>query len=174
MDHRLEWAGEQKSMSTGFSTSMENRLGRRLGPEFDDFPTWMDDRLSGPNSMTTGFVCQWIMDSGWAGEPNSMTTRFRVGWRIALTRTRIRRRLDSDASHGGLAVGRPTEFGVDWISMEDRLGRRLGPEFDDYCFSTDWAAARLTRIRIRFEWIIASRLRLGRQTGVTSIHSRGR
>ena len=131
---------------------------------------WMIDWAadSDPNSMTIGFGCQWIMVSGpvsgWAGEPNSMTTRFRVGWRIALTRTRIRRRLDSDASHGGLAVGRPTEFGVDWISMEDRLGRRLGPEFDDYCFSTDWAAARLTRIRIRFEWIIASRLRLGRQT----------
>ena len=150
---------------------MENRLGRRLGPEFDDFPTWMDDRLSGPNSMTTGFVCQWIMDSGWAGEPNSMTTRFRVGWRIALTRTRIRRRLDSDASHGGLAVGRPTEFGVDWISMEDRLGRRLGPEFVDYCFSTrmiDWATARLgpKSMTTGFGWIIASRLRLGRRTGV--------
>ena len=24
-----------------------------------------------------------------------------------------------------------------WIRMEDRLGRRLGPDFDDYCFPMD-------------------------------------
>ena len=23
---------------------------------------------------------------------------------------------------------------LDWIRMEDRLGRGLGPDFDDYCF----------------------------------------
>ena len=89
------------------------------------------------------------MEDSADSDPNSTTTGFRC-----IT--------DSHRLAGGLAVGRRTEF--DWISMEDRLGRRLGPEFDDYCFSTDWAAARLTRIRIRFEWIIASRLRLGRQT----------
>ena len=96
MDHRLEWAGEQNSMSTGFRWRIDwatdsardpSNSGHRLGLG------WMIDWAadSDPKSMTTGFG--WILDSGWAGEPNSMTTGFRVGWRIAPTRTRIRRLL---------------------------------------------------------------------------------
>ena len=78
----------------------EDRLGRRLGPEFDDYcfqwmieraadsdPTYdwisMDDRLEWAgeqNSMSTGFRWRidWAADSG----PNSMTTVFRLGWMI--------------------------------------------------------------------------------------------
>ena len=91
------------------------------------------------------------MDSGWAGEPNSMTAtgfQVRVGWRIAPT-TRIRRLLfnfwmiywaaDSDWDPnstttgfrwitdrltGGLPVGRRTEFDVDWLpSLTVKLGK---------------------------------------------------
>ena len=70
---------------------------------------------------------------------------------------------------GGLPVGRRTEFDVNWISMEDRLGRRLEPEFDGCCFPTrmiDWAAdSDPNSMTTGFGWIIASRLRLGRRTG---------
>ena len=52
----------------------EDRLDRRLGPEFDDngfrwtrMIDWAAD--SDPKWMTTGIG--WIMDSDWAGEPNS-------------------------------------------------------------------------------------------------------
>ena len=69
---------------------------------------------------------------------------------------------------GGLPVGRQTEFDI-WISMEDRLSRRLRPGFDDYCFPTrmiDWAADSdpnpMTVTGFKFGWIIAGRLRLGR------------
>ena len=76
MDHRLEWTGQQNSMSTGFRWRMDlatdsdpNSMTFRLG--------WMIDWAADSPDPTTVFG--WIMDSGWAGKPNSMTTGFRVG-----------------------------------------------------------------------------------------------
>ena len=56
MDHRLEWAGEQNSMSTGFRWRID----------------WAAD--SGPNSMTTVFRLGWMIDWAADADPNSMTT----------------------------------------------------------------------------------------------------
>ena len=44
---------------------------------------------------------------------------------------------------------------IDW--MEDRLGRRLGPDFDDYCFRwmIEWAAdSDPTSMTTVFRWMI--------------------
>ena len=101
---------------------MDHGLGLGRRTEFHD--EWISSRMedsadSYPNSVTTVQVFRWMIDWATHSDPNSTTTGFR--WiRLA----------------GGLRrlpVGWRTEFDVDWISMEDRLGRRLGPELDD-----DW------------------------------------
>ena len=58
MDHRLEWAGEQNSMSTGFRWRID----------------WATDSARDPNSMTfrLGWMIDWAADS----DPNSITTGF--------------------------------------------------------------------------------------------------
>ena len=78
---------------------------------------------------------------------------------------------DDDWIHRlGLPVGRRAEFDFDWISMENRLGRRLGPEFDYYCFPMDDShGGPLTRTGPDFDedWIpVDHRLGLRRRTGV--------
>ena len=123
---------------------MDLGLGLRRRTEFHD--DWISSRMedsadSNPNSTTTVTVqvFRWMIDRAAHLDPNSTTTGFR--WiRLADGLQR-------------LPVSRRTEFDVDWISMEcrlggrrlgqirwlllfdsdDRLGRWLGPEFDD-----DW------------------------------------
>ena len=84
MDHRLEWAGEQNSMSTGFlwridwaadsePNSMTFRLGWRmdhglgLGRRTKFHDDWISSRMedsadSDPNLTTTVQVFQWMID----------------------------------------------------------------------------------------------------------------
>ena len=78
----ITWAARPRPMDDDW-ISMDDRVGRRLGPEFDIqwmmmFIDWAGD--SDPNPMTNGF--RWIIDAGWAGEPNWMTTGFlwRIDW----------------------------------------------------------------------------------------------
>ena len=87
MDHRLEWAGEQNSMSTGFRWRID----------------WAAD--SGPNSMTTVFRLRWMIDWAADSDPHSIMTGF--GWIIA-SRLRLGRRtggifdsVETEASAGG-------------------------------------------------------------------------
>ena len=93
MDHRLEWAGEQNSMSTGFlwridwaadsePNSMTFRLGWRmdhglgLGRRTKFHDDWISSRMedsadSDPNLTTTVQVFQWMID--WAADSNPTT-----------------------------------------------------------------------------------------------------
>ena len=51
----------------------------------------------------------------------------------------MRLRLTIDWAADSDATSMTTVFDDDlyWIRMEDRLGCRLGPDFDDYCFPMD-------------------------------------
>ena len=103
---------------------------------------WQAEWTGEPNSdgdvRTTGL--RWRIE--WASEsdsdPKSITTVFR--WMIEWA-DRIRWRLVSDGSQTVLRLishwdGEPNQvrWRSDWILMEDRMGRWLGPEFEDqYC-----------------------------------------
>ena len=113
MDLGGSWADEPNSMTTGFRVGWRiapptrtriRRLLFRLEPEFDDyclsFP--MDDRL---------------------GHSLQVAVRTRIRRHVTVTTGFRWIRLAGGLQR--LSVGRRTEFDVDWISMEGRLGRRL-------------------------------------------------